>query len=294
MNPSDAPDIVIERSEHVAGTFSLISSMRVERGSIKDWDALCALHYKGESLPVGAHFYRCVTSDDELVGIVVMGIVSLLSQPRHDMFPRLKPGGDTYFTNVHRGKWLNANFRRAARIVTDTLYRGVGVSYRMVNLACRLEGKRFIEIQSSMSKFNPFDVKAGFRHANLRHATAYREGLRFFQRYFSAHPADLVALLQEFHSYPEKVQKGVEKAVKEFYYERSAKEKTGTNLRAGSSRVDGTPLAQVLRELQQLVFASPVYGVWENPDVGRELPDSLPLSAFDLQAPTEPLRLDLL
>ena len=294
IKAEDSNECLIERTENASGRFSLIDDMRIERGSIDDWKALHALHYKAESLPAGPRYWRVVLGDDYLVGIVVTCSVSLLLAPRHDMFPKLKPGKDTKFTNVRRGKWLNANFRRSARIVTDTMFRGVGVSYRMVNLAMRMEGYRFMEIQSSMSKFNPFDIKAGFKHANLKHAAAYERGLKFFAKNFRAHPADHEAVMEEFRSFPPTVRDSVEEAMKMFYYRNSAKEKTGMNLNGGSDRVMEMDFSWVLKELQQLVFASPVYGVWENPDLGRDLPESLPLSAFDLQKPNEPLRLDLL
>ena len=54
-------------------------------------------------------------------------------------------------------------------------------------------------------------------------------------------------------------------------------------------RVDEMDARRVIRSLQQITLASPMYGVWKNPDKGRALPESLPLSAFDRQKPTEPL-----
>lgn len=271
-----------------------MDGMRVERGTKADWDALHDLHYKAESLPAGPHFWRCVTADGDLVGIVVLSSVSLLLAPRHQVFPKLKPGQDSHFTNVHRATFLNKNFRRAARIVTDTMYRGVGVSYRMVNLAMRMEGFKFVEIQSSMSKFNPFDVKSGFKHAHLKSAAAYEKGLKFMRSHFAAHPADHQAVMDELNAMAPGLREKTLEEMRFFYYRHSAREKTGSNLNAGTGRVDSMESAHLLRELQQLVFASPVYGIWTNPDLGRELPEKLPLSAFDLQKPNEPLRLDLL
>lgn len=293
MNQSDW-EIVVERSPAAKPRFSLLDTMRVEPGTKADWDELHDLHYKAESLPAGPRYWRCVTEDGILVGIVVFSTVSLLLAPRHQVFPKLKPGQDSHFTNVHRATFLNANFRRAARIVTDTMYRGVGVSYRMVNLAMRMEQKRFIEIQSSMSKFNPFDIKAGFKHAHLKPAAAYTQGLKFMRSQFTAHPADHQAVMDELKSFTPTHRARVMTAMQEFYYRHSAREKTGSNLNVGTSKVQGMKPEHLLRELQQLVFASPVYGIWTNPDLGRPIPQSLPLRAFDLQGPTEPLRLDLL
>lgn len=287
-------EIVVERNDQAKPRFSLLDTMRVEQGTKADWDELHDLHYKAESLPAGPRYWRCVTEDGILVGIVVFSTVSLLLAPRHQVFPKLKPGQDSHFTNVHRATFLNANFRRAARIVTDTMYRGVGVSYRMVNLAMRMEQKRFIEIQSSMSKFNPFDIKAGFKHAHLKPAAAYVQGLKFMRSQFNAHPADHQAVMDELKSFTPSHRARVMTAMQEFYYRHSAREKTGSNLNVGTGKVQGMKPEHLLRELQQLVFASPVYGIWTNPDLGRPVPQSLPLRAFDLQSPTEPLRLDLL
>lgn len=287
-------ETIVERDPGAKPRFSLLDGMRVERGTKQDWDQLHDLHYKAENLPAGPRFWRCVTADGDLVGIVVLSTVSLLLAPRHQVFPKLKPGNDSHFTNVHRATFLNANFKRAARIVTDTMYRGIGVAYRMVNLAMRMEGMRFIEIQSSMSKFNPFDVKAGFKHAHLKPAAAYVQGLKFMRSQFTAHPADHQAVMTELNSFSEPHRKRVMTAMQEFYYRHSAREKTGSNLNVGTSKVQGMDPAHLLRELQQLVFASPVYGIWTNPDMHQVIPHTLPLRAFDLQGPNEPLRLDLL
>ncbi len=93
---------------------------------------------------------------------------------------------------------------------------------------------------------------------------------------------------------PESMQAGVLDKMRDFYYKNSAKEKTGSNLNAGRGKVDTMTVEKVLSEMQQLIFATPVYGIWKNPDLGRDIPQSLPLSAFNLQGPNEPLRLDLL
>jgi ABC-type ATPase with predicted acetyltransferase domain len=289
-------DLSVQYVTNAKGTLSLMDDMWVERGSLADWNVLEALHYKATNLPAGARYWRCVTSDGDLVGVVCTSSVALLLGSRHELLPKLKPsGGDNNITNVLRGKWLNANMRRDARIVTDTLYRGVGISYRMVNLANRLEGFRYIEIQSSMSKFNPFDVKAGFKHARLRHSNAYHQGVKLFRAWFDSHPADQQSVLAEWEAMPETVKPKILSDFQEFYFRHSAKVKTGANMKAKiDDAVRGMGFYALLKELQQLVFASPVYGLWLNPDLGVKLPDRLPLSAFDLQKTNEPLRLDLL
>ena len=51
---------------------------------------------------------------------------------------------------------------------------------------------------------------------------------------------------------------------------------------------------KLLKEIHTLSFTSPLYGVYRNPDFGRELPDTLPLLAFDNQPLDAPLDLTLL
>lgn len=291
LNAVEKPSVMRLKSR--SRRFSLLDDMRVEQGTKRDWDALHHLHYKAESLPPAPVFYRCMRNN-ELVGVVVLSLVSLLSAPRHVMLPNLKPGQDTTLTNKHRPKWLNANMRRAARIITSTMYRGVGVSYRMVNLACRMEGKRYIEIQSSMSKFNPFDEKAGFKRAPLKRAAAYEAGVKFFRQNFESIPSDHQSVLEEFQSKPAAYQNVLLQALREFYYRHSAREKTGKNLNAGMDNVNKMQASDLIREIQQLVFASIVYGLYENPDYNRAIPKSLPLLAYDNQTTEEPLNLELL
>lgn len=288
------PDVFVRRDDQARGVFSLVDDMYVEPGSRADWDVLHGLHYKAEALPAGPQYFRCVTGSGQLVGVIVFCPVSLMLAPRHDLFPKLRPGRDTHFTNVHRAKWLNQNMTRAARIVTDTLYRGTGVSYRMVNLAMRIYGYRYCEIQSSMSKFNPFDLKAGFRHGHLRQSRAYEKGMEFFQSRFSGHPADHEAIVQELDGMSEKLREAMLQDIRAFYYKHSAKEKTGAKMNKGTSRVEGLSVSMLVRELQQLVFATPVYGIWVNPDPDLTLPRRLPLKAFDWQAPDQPFNRDKL
>lgn len=285
---------IIEYYDNPEPVFTLMDEMYVEKGTKEDYLELHHLHYKVEDTPAGPTFWACRDGNDELVGVVVMATCNLLLGSRHKVFPKLKPGQDTKFTNVHRGKWLNANMRRASRIITDTLYRGVGISYRMVNIASRMQQKRFIEIQSSMSKFNPFTTKAGFKQAKLEHARNYEKGMEFFRGLYHSHPADHQAIVEEHNRLPAELQAKYDRELRDWYYKNSSREKTGGSLGVGMRRVDSLSFPHVLREAQQLVFASPVYGIWENPDLGRELPDRIPLSAFDLQGPNEPLRLDLL
>ena len=62
----------------------------------------------------------------------------------------------------------------------------------------------------------------------------------------------------------------------------------------GERRVARLPVRELVYQAQQIVIASPLYGVFTNPDVDRSLPDRIPILAFDRQKPTEPLNLEAL
>tara|TARA_B100002049_G_scaffold229299_1_gene204880 strand:+ start:3021 stop:3923 length:903 start_codon:yes stop_codon:yes gene_type:complete len=290
-------DVTIERRSGDAQPFSLLDRMYVERGVTADWDRLHRFHYKAEGNLVGPHYWRCMLETEhgpQLVGVVVLCVPRLLLAQRHIMFPKLKPGVETKVTNVYRAKFINRNFNTCSRTVVDTLYRSVGVSYRMLNLACRMEGKRYTELASSMSKFNPFAMRAGFVFNEPTLAKMYDQGIVLMARYFDAHPADSEAILEEIETMPSGLRKKAIRDLKAFYYKHSATEKTGRKNNDGVEHVAGMATPELLKNINQLVFSSPMYGCYTNPDAGRELPARLPLSAFDWQRHDQPLDLSRL
>jgi hypothetical protein len=291
-------NIIIERPEIAQAPFSLLRDMRVERGTVDDWEQLHELHYKAEGDVIG-RIYRCVLGE-QLVGVAIIGSPRLLLAGRHEVFPKLKPAADSRLTNTYRAKFVNANFSVASRIVVDTLFRAGGVSYRMLNLIARMHGKNYMEIQSSMSRFNPFAIKAGFRFVKPRDAAAFEKGLAYMRRYFEAHPADHQGILDELAAMSPAQRGRTIEAMRRFYFKHSALEKTGGGKQAKGTnkleeawvRIESYPDTVLMRNLIQLIFASPMYGVYHNPDAGRELPSSLPLLAFDRQPVDKPLILE--
>lgn len=278
---------------------SFLKEIIVERGTLADWRILEGLHYKGHgTLTPGSHYYR-MTLEGEVIGVLMMAAPKLLLKERHVLFPKLKPGNDTRITNTHRMKWLNANVSVVARVVTDTMYRGAGLAYRFTNLACRMEGKRFIEIQSAMSKYNQFAQRAGFKFVPPMKSNKYDVGIKFFRATFDADPADTEAILKEIDGLPPAAKEATIQACRTWYRKHSMLENTGKALIDNGNglfsdrRVTKLPVRELIVQMQQMVLASPLYGVYENPDVGRLLPERLPLLAFDNQPIDQPLNLDL-
>ena len=300
MSKIDNIDWAVERravpSKH---SLSLLPEIYVESGSIDDWNLLHELHYKAENLGIGPRYWKCVL-DGRTIGVGVMTVPKMLLSGRNVAFKYLKPnvdGVDTNLMNRHRAIWLNARSCTNSRLVLDTMYRGAGIAYRMQNLMMRMTGCRHIEFQSSMSKFNPFAAKAGMRFTAPRRSANYEKGLAWFQRWFASVPSDYVGISMELSQMPPGAAKKCIAEMRAFYYRCSSMEKSGDNRANGTGRVEHMEVGYLLKSLQQLVLASPLYGVYENPDFdipsgkARELPSRLPIIAFDNQAVTEPLNL---
>ena len=286
---------------------SLLKHCYVERGTLDDWKQLHELHYKSSNLGIGPRYMRCVLDDGvdkpQVIGVMVFTVPKPLDSGRNEVFQHLKPnkdGRDTRLINVQRMMWLNKNLILSSRTVLDTMYRGAGLAYRFKNIGYRMMGYRYVESRSSMSRFNPFSVKAGMRFVPPKPASALLDGLHFFQRHFVSPGYDYVAIIAEMNEMPEYVRERTLKDMRAFYYRKSSMEKSGDNRLNGTSRVDAMEVPYLLKQVQQLVFGSTAYAVWVNPDFDNkkmtmnELPARLPILSFELQRVDEPLRLDLL
>lgn len=282
-------ETLIERAVAPSPCFPLLKDMFIEKGDKSDWELLHNLHYKAENLPIGPRFWK-MTLYGETIGVLITGNSKGLLRERHIAFPKLKPGNDeTRLSNTQRFMFINANFRVISRFVVDTMYRGIGAGYRMMNLASRMEGNTFMEIQSSMSKFNFFGQKAGFSFVKPSNSNKYDIGLTFYRKNFISSPQDFEALINELHSKPEYEQGLCLAECRAFYYRHSALEKIGSNRDKGRNRVAEMTDRAVIKAIQQITLASPLYGIWKNPDKGSVIPQRLPLTAFDLQKPNERL-----
>jgi uncharacterized protein len=289
-------ETTVERTVAARARLSLLDDMIVERGTRADWDLLHDLHYKAESLPMGPRFWK-LSLHGETIGVLVTGSPRGMLRERHQIFPNLKPNGnDTKFSNTARYKYINENFRVVSRFVIDTMYRGIGCGYRMMNLVARMEGMTFMEIQSSMSKFNLFGQKAGFKFVKPSNANNYEKGMSFLRSHFKASPQDQEALIEEIMAYPENQRKLVLQTCRDFYYSISSIEQTGKNRLVdgnskGFNRVQTMDERATIKAIQQTCLASPMYGIWKNPNGKNwKSPQRLPLTAFEWQGPNQPFK----
>jgi hypothetical protein len=280
----------VERIGAPCARFPLTDEMFVERGTKADWDLLHNLHYKAEKLPIGPRFWR-LDLRGNTIGVLVTGTPKGMLRERHFVFPNLKPGaGETRLTNTNRYRYINANFRVISRFVVDTMYRGIGAGYRMMNLVSRMEGNTFMEIQSSMSKFNAFGQKAGFKFVKPMNANNYDKVMKFFRLHFEASPQDFEAVIEEIESKPTAERDALSELCSDFYFRNSAMENTSNGGAAMERRRASMDTRTVVKGIQQIGLSSPMYGIWKCPDKNSSVPDKLPLTAFDCQSSTEGLK----
>jgi len=311
--PDQLDDYFLWRNDEPPGQLSLLNDIFVERGSLEDWKMLHELHYKSSNLGIGPRYMRCALNDGtergQTIGVMVFTVPKPLDSGRNQLFQHLRPnagGKDSKLINVQRMMWLNKNLILSSRTVIDTMYRGAGIAYRFKNLGYRMMGFRYVESRSSMSRYNPFSLKAGMRFIKPKSAGAFEAGVAFFNKWFQSPAYDYVAIKAEIEGMPEWLREATLKALREFYYRHSSMEKSGDNRLNGTARVERMELGYLLKQTQQLVFGATVYAIWANPDgelvrrgnvedwVPRKLPDRIPLLAFENQPVDSPLRLDLL
>lgn len=300
----DNQDILVKRLEVPKNhQLSLLKDIMIEPGTKEDWLLLQELHYKAGTEGIGPRRWK-ITLYGKTIGVGVMTVPKMLLSGRNELFKRLRPnvnGKDNRMINKYRAEWMNAHMCTNSRLVIDTMYRGAGIAYRAQNLMMRMTEDLFIEFQSSMSKFNPFAEKAGIKFAPPKRAANYEKGLQFFRRWFDSIPTDCIGILEELDAMPPKVREKCLVEMRQFYYRYSSMEKSGNNRMNGTSRVDGLTNDKLLKNLQQLVFASPLYGVYENPDAllilddpKHQIPHRISVMAFDCQETNEPLNYDLI
>lgn len=149
-----------------------------------------------------------------------------------------------------------------------------------------------------MSKYNPFAMKAGFKFIRPERPKSYESALRVFQRHFRSDHGDNEAIVKELFAMSESRRRRALRDLVADYHKNSSTAKAGRNRGTtiqdiADSLVDEASIVKLLKDIHNLSFTSPLYGVYRNPDFGRRLPDTLPLLAFDKQPLDKPLEIAL-
>ena len=129
---------------------SLIREMKVEQGTIKDWQKLCVFHYRGHKTAVVRKIFRLVRGG-ELCGVIVYSYPPPACYGRRLVLPRMTM------------QEMNAKLSTINRVVVHPKYRTVGLGAKLIRETLPLAGTLYVELIAVMAKYSPFAEKAGMR-----------------------------------------------------------------------------------------------------------------------------------
>ncbi len=150
---------------------SLLDRVKIEKGSIKDWQVLEEFHYRSGK-PFGVkHVFKAVI-DNTIAGVIVYSIPPLSCKGRNIALGRIIDVDE-----------INRDFITISRVVVLPKFRGIGLATLLVKSTMQLVGKKYVESIAVMGKYNPFLVKAGMREIVYEPDKKYVFTLKELERY---------------------------------------------------------------------------------------------------------------
>ena len=173
-------DVKVSRSEVKPRQCSLVDRVRVEEGSVEDYEGLKRFHYKSkdqkESIKPKA-FFRLMY-EDSLIGVIVYCRSYLNLKPRNMVF------GERYVytpSDLHKAHLINEEIARISRVVIHPKFRGIGLGELLVRETLPKVDAKVIEALAVMARYNPFFEKAGMLRVDYgRDETAIDKRIRGF------------------------------------------------------------------------------------------------------------------
>jgi ABC-type ATPase with predicted acetyltransferase domain len=147
--------LVIERN-HFENKNPFIDNIKIESGTIEDYKKLGKYHYKNSEARFTKYIFKMMYKN-MLIGVAVY------SMPKQQLV-----GRNVYFNKKYineRGipilKEVNKDFLTGSRFIIHPMFRGIGLGVELVKRTAPLVDRPYIEIVSTMSKYNKFLEKAG-------------------------------------------------------------------------------------------------------------------------------------
>lgn len=175
-------DVKVSRNEVQSKPCSICEKMRVEKGSIEDYERLKRFHYKsrdgkGSNGLRMKNCYKLLLGED-LIGVIVYSNSYLNLKPRNMVF------GDRYiFTpgDLHKARLINDEIARISRVVIHPKFRGIGLGEFLVKETLPRVEAKVVEVLAVMARYNPFFERAGlFRVDYKRDELAVDSKIRRF------------------------------------------------------------------------------------------------------------------
>lgn len=133
-----------------------LNDIKIEEGNISDYKKLGKYHYKNTEARFIKHIFKMMYKDI-LVGIAVYAMPKQQLVGRNVYFNKryINEKGVPILTDVNR------DILTGSRYIIHPMFRGIGLGVELVKLTAPLVDKPYIEIVSTMSKYNKFLDRAG-------------------------------------------------------------------------------------------------------------------------------------
>jgi ABC-type transport system involved in cytochrome c biogenesis ATPase subunit/N-acetylglutamate synthase-like GNAT family acetyltransferase len=162
-------DVDVARNDVKPKPCSICKDVRVEKGSIEDYEKLKRFHYrsKNEKERSSLRIRDCykLLYGDSLIGVIVYSHSYLNLKPRNMVF------GDRYvFTpgDLHKARLINEEIARISRVVIHPKFRGIGLGEFLVKETLPKIKAKVVEVLAVMAKYNPFFEKAGMSRVDYK------------------------------------------------------------------------------------------------------------------------------
>lgn len=258
-------NVILERFERAHETPSDEDRLRIELGSMRDYNSLAAFHYKASRPGATTTVYRLVHETQTVVGRffsrrderqiagVLLRSLPHLACAMRDFATRGRYAG---FTASAKAMLLNRELRTISRIVIHPQWRGVGLAVRLVRhaLANPEPGQRLTEALAAMGRVHPFLERAGMARYDQPTPPAHQRLLDALARlemppWMLASPARFMQQLAELDDYTQIW----------FEHELARWHATAARRKRGSSRRRDASLYDMLHAASTQVLATPVY-----------------------------------
>ena len=177
-------DVEVVRNEVEQKPCSICENVRVEKGSIEDYEKLKRFHYRSKNEKDKASLrvkdcYRLLYGDS-LIGVIVYSHSYLNLKPRNMVF------GERYvYTpgDLYKARLINKEIARISRVVIHPKFRGIGLGEYLVRETLPKVNAKVVEVLAVMAKYNPFFEKAGMMRVDyVRDDTTIEKKIREFLR----------------------------------------------------------------------------------------------------------------
>ena len=175
-------DVEVVRNEVKPKPCSICENVRIEKGSVEDYEKLKRFHYRSKNEKDKASLrvkdcYRLLYGDS-LIGVIVYSRSYLNLKPRNMVF------GERYvYTpgDLYKARLINKEIARISRVVIHPKFRGIGLGEYLVRETLPKVNSKVVEVLAVMAKYNPFFEKAGMIRVDyVRDDTTIEKKIREF------------------------------------------------------------------------------------------------------------------